>query len=705
MIEHGSDRQTMSMATRWLPVLFWMLVGGGCCALVSGFEPNLLEEGIELHVAQRLAHGERLYRDVLVFTGPLPFELLARLFRTFGEEVWVARSVVVLLHALATGAAFAVARGARPNALAHAAAAQTASAPLLLFPLFGIYYYTTIAFHLSLIATWAAWHGIRNAGWAVLAGMGVAAVALCKQTVGLSVAVSLGLGLLLAAPAPRRLRVLLGFVCGGAGAALLTIACWAANGTLHDAIFGMVTLPASLEASFDLPLINLWPPGQLSLAAEGSQTFYLPYYYVLFQGIFVEPTWRAIFATQLLFALPLVALGATALHIFLTRPAPAFILHGALCLAWLSNLVPRTDWGHLAHVVPLVTAQIVLAVPLALQPSRWQQAIVRFGASFVVLSVASSSAALAWTIFKTADPGPLSARVPLRPVSSPLRQAHVRSVIQFLESHTQPGEFVFVARAEPLLYFATNTRNPTPYPGVFPTIREEQAQTILEALASVRFVVMSDVDQPAMTYYRDELPEVQAYLERFFHPAAPFQDGDVHWLSVLERTADRGATTIDLVTLAASGRPFTRSREGAIETAPALAERLGTRRNRRPLGFKLGPGGGGIEFEVELPDDSLFQTDVSLGRVFSENKIFGVPPRSQIVVSVGPRNAAVEVARVTLGTGWSQRWIPLEADLGRWAGERVTLRVELICPERRGPQQVTEIGYVGSPRITRRAEP
>lgn len=706
MAEQGSDRRALPLVTRWLPVLAWVLVGGFCCALVSGLEPNLLEEGIELHVAQRLAQGEVLYRDVLVFTGPFPFELLAWLFRIFGEEIWVARSVVVVLHALATGAAFALARGARSDALAHAAAAQTASAPLLLFPLFGIYYYTTIAFHLSLIAAVAAWRGIHRAGFAVAAGVLIALVALCKQTLGLSLAVSLGLGLLLAAPAARRARTLLAFACGGAGVALVTIAAWAATGSLDEAVYGMVSLPASLETSFDLPLINLWPPGELSLETAGSQTFYLPYYYILFQGILVEPTWWAIFATQLLFALPLFALAATAVDFFVPRRrSAAFVLHSALCIGWLSNLFPRTDWGHLAHVLPLFTAQLLVAAPLALRPPPWQRTGVRLGAALIVLLVAAGAASLHTIIDRVADPGPLAARVPLRPVSGSLRGANVRSVIAYLEARTQPGEPIFVPRAEPLIYFATNTRNPTPYPGVFPAIREQQERTILEALEDVRFVVMSDIDQPAMTYYRDELPAVQAHLERFFQPAAPFQDGEYYWLSVLERGADRGATEIDLVALAGSGRAFTRDRKGAIQEAPLLGERLATRRNRRPLGFVLGSGGGGIDFEIDVPERAVFQADASLGSVFSENEIFRVPPVSRLVVSLGREGELVPIAEVTLGLGWSQRWIPLEADLAPWAGQRVTLRLELFRPKGGTFGKFVQIGYLGSPRVARRAEP
>jgi hypothetical protein len=100
----GAARLGLTLSSDRAHVVLWMLVGGICCALVGPFEPNLLEEGVGLHVAQRLAHGEQLYRDVLVYTGPLPFELLGLLFRAFGEEIWVARSFVVGLHALATGA-------------------------------------------------------------------------------------------------------------------------------------------------------------------------------------------------------------------------------------------------------------------------------------------------------------------------------------------------------------------------------------------------------------------------------------------------------------------------------------------------------------------------------------------------------------------------------------------------------------------------
>lgn len=696
----GAARLGLTLSSDRAHVVLWMLVGGICCALVGPFEPNLLEEGVGLHVAQRLAHGEQLYRDVLVYTGPLPFELLGLLFRAFGEEIWVARSFVVGLHALATGAAFALARGARRGLVAHAAAAATGSAPILLFPLFGIYYYTTIAFHLSLLAGWAAFRGTHATRWAVLAGVLVAAVALCKQTIGVSLAVALAVGLFFAAR--RRLRPLVAFAVGGVAAALAATAVWAARGVLDDVVYGLVFLPASLDQTYNSPFINLWPPGELTLPEPASPLFYLPFFYTLTQGIFAKPTPAMMFATQLLFALPLLAVVATAARLIWSPTSPAFLLHSALLVAWLSNLFPRTDWGHLVHVLPLGLAQFCLALPEPARPSPWRWLTAQLPAALVIVSLAAGSGLAWWTIDGLADAGPLSERVSLRPVSATLRGGQVRSVIGFLERHTRRGEFIFVARAEPLVYFATDTRNPTPYPGVLPAIREEQQRTILAALRSVRYVVMSDIDQPAMHYYSEVFPEVQAHLERFFHPPSDFPHRELQWLGILERGFDRGATAIDLVELAASGRPFIRDREGEIEPAPHLTERFPTRRNRRILGFPLGATGGGIDFDVDVPEGAVFQADASLGRVFGAEGIFGVPWPSRLVVSIVSQEAVIPIGELTLDGGLSERWLPLEIDLGPWEGTRVTLRIELFRSGRKG--RLTEIGYLGSPRLAYRVE-
>ena len=119
--------------------LLWALAGAGVCALAIPLEPNLLEEGLTLHIAQRIAAGEFLYRDMLAFTGPVPFEFLGLVFRILGPDLMLGRGIDVALHGSACAASFGIARRAGAGPLAHAVAAPLAAAPVLLFPLFALF--------------------------------------------------------------------------------------------------------------------------------------------------------------------------------------------------------------------------------------------------------------------------------------------------------------------------------------------------------------------------------------------------------------------------------------------------------------------------------------------------------------------------------------------------------------------------------------
>jgi hypothetical protein len=231
-------------------------------------------------------------------------------------------------------------------------------------------------------------------------------------------------------------------------------------------------------------------------------------------------------------------------------------------------------------------------------------------------------------------------------------------------------------------------------------MREEQSRVILEALRTVRYVVMSDIDQPAMTYYRDELPAVQAQLERYFRIPAELLAGEVHWLVVLEPGPDRGATAIDLIERAGAARPFQRDRSGSVADGPRFTERLSTKYNRRPLGFELGARGGELDFELTLPPGAVFQADAGLWLVSGDN-LYRLPPHGLVRVSIGRDGGFTTIAETTVITRGAdfRRWTPVEADLSAWAGQRVTLRLEIVTTQMPGRGH---LGYVGSPRIALR---
>jgi len=681
--------------------LAWGLVAACFGGLVAGLEPNLLEEGIVVHAAERMAAGEHLFRDIVLFTAPLPYELLALLFRALGAEIAAARIAVVALQALATGLLFACARRAGLGAGAHAIGASMAAAPPLLVPLLSTFFYTTLAWYFAVCALAAALRGTHSRAAAVAAGALVGAVALCKQHTGVLLALGFVPGLWLGSPAGSRLARLRDYVAGGVGMALATVALYAARGDLAPLWQAQVELPLALAGtqSYATHFMSLWPPGQLDPVSSGQFSLYAPSLYTTLFGFRVAP--GIVLTTQLLYALPFFALAATlvrSLPLF-PRPHPLVWLHAALLLAMTANLYPRPDWGHVYVALPPALVQLLL-LPATATPRTQERPLQ--SAFAVALSAALLLGSL-WTALSlrnvSGDPQ-LGPRVPLRPVSYANRTPGLQRVMEFLLPRVTPGEPIFVPRQEPLLYFATRTRNPTPFPGVLPGLRELQEPVILPALEGVRFVVMSDLDQPAHTYYRDELPGVQAYLERHFQIPRDFPLDDYTWIFVLERGPDLGENKFDLIALRPRARAFVRDADGAPRDASEPLPRLGSRQLMRPLPIPLGPHGGGVDYELLIPPGATFRSAVGYWALAAIDHQYLHSPGGRVVASIGRDGQFEEIAAVEYGERfWPARhWLPLSVDLSRFAGQRVTLRLELrseqeILPEHR-------MSWWGSPRIT-----
>lgn len=704
----------------------WSLIGTLACASVIPLKPSLLEEGFIVDIAQRLLRGDHLYRDVVTFTGPLPYEGLRALFFLFGEHIILGRIVVALLHGLATGGVFSLARSAKAGPVAHTAAAVFACSPILLFPMLSTYFYSTVALTLAIIATDATFRGLRSNGWALSGGALVACTALCKQTIGVVLAVSLLSALLLNVASQARMKRCLAFIGGGAIVTLLTLAFYAQSGDLDVLVHSLTVLPLTFEPSFNSPYMNFWPLGKFSQAIEPSQIFYLPYTYSLLYGVLVDPGFAISLFTQLLYALPFIAIAATLLRRFATPFPAATWFHFAALIGIAINLFPRTDWGHLLFVLPTAATQLLFLGRTQRPESAGNRPSRRVVALAIGLTFVTASLVNVGYLYALSSPPSLGPRVPFRTVSG-YSDWQVAHAISYLREHVEPGEAIFVARSEPLIYFATETRNPTPYGGVIPGMREEQQRVILAALEDLRFVVMSDIDQPVFTYYRDELPRVQAYLERHFQIPGDYLVRGSTWLSVLERGVDRGETAIDLVDRHSEGKAWVRDAEGERNPEVLFSDRVAVRLNRRFLPFYLGALGGGIDFELDIPPNAIFQGDVGYPQVRSTHRNYRHPLSSRLRVSIKreakkPKKIAVtreqhlrerEEAHEEFEVLWERQvlinrksslfreaWIPMEVDLSEYAGEHVTLRLELASTNPL-PRIWSEdiVGWWGSPRI------
>ncbi len=698
----------------------WQTVGGNwawagiatvVCAAMSPLEPSLLEEGLIVHFADRMAGGEHLYRDLVFLSGPFPFELLALVFRVFGADVNIGRAVIALLSGTSAGLAFALARHARCGAMAHLAAACFAFAPVLLFPLLSTYFYTTLAMHLSVLAVYAAFRGMDSARWAVAAGVAIASVALTKQTIGVAIALGAVACVFSQTPRDRRSRQCLWLFAGGAASTVMTLIVYGARGDLGALVQAMVVMPLALGESFSSGYVNLWPIGEFVGEIQRNRLFYIPHLYNILTGQHDEIGASIIALTQLLFALPILAL-----LLPLARRAwggtlpPALWFQQALVFALFTNLFPRADWGHVVFVLPVAAAQLVST--LGVRRAAAKAAPQSVGAPIVVATLcvlfAVGSFGAGRQLYEMAGPASFGPRIPQRPVSPSYRDPGVPRVIHFLLNRTHPGDPIFVARAEPLIYFATQTQNPTPYGGLTLGLGDLQQRTIIDALAEVEFVVMSEIDQPFFLYYRDELPAVQAHLERFFHVPAVFERYP-SWILALERGADRGPVAIDLFERRHEALAWTLDSSGEVQHSAAATPlpEMATRRNRRPLPVLLGQRGGGLDFSVDLPANAVFRSDLGLAWVSGPNGTRQHARGLQMAVQI--RNSSdtsnpktfrrVHSQAVRLNRASAGRWTPFEVDLSAFAGQSVTLRLESVAREPLGPDA---IAWWGSPAIVTR---
>jgi hypothetical protein len=496
-------------------------------------------------------------------------------------------------------------------------------------------------------------------------------------------------------PAGARLARGRAMVAGGATLALLTLGFYGLRGDLPDLWRCLVTVPLSLGDTFSSRYLNLWPPGVLDPELHAHKVIYFPNLFFLKYGIYAPLHSDIILGVQALYALPLLGLVATPLA-RLAGPLPAAAwLNGAFLLAMTTNLFPRADWGHLVYALPPAAIQLMILAA----PTLRRVPYLRPGAAALVVGLVAWNGQLAGHfVLGEAGAPTWGERVPLRPVSAIYRVVTIPRIIRYIRRHTEPGDAIFVTRSEPLLYFATDTRNPTPYEGVLTGIYEQQQETILEALEDVNYVVMSDLDQPMWTYYHEELPRVQAYLERYYRIADGYPLDDASWIVILQRGEDRGETWLDLFGELPNARRWIldANREQQPDERPIT--RLVARHGRRSMPMRLGYWGGGLDYEFTVPDHARFEAGVGYRGMVSLEDLHVHPRRSFMVVEVGRDGVFEEVLRqkVTDVQMGGRHWTPVEVDLSRFAGEAITLRLTIDATV---PIAERDLSWWASPRI------
>jgi len=122
--------------------------------------------------------------------------------------------------------------------------------------------------------------------------------------------------------------------------------------------------------------------------------------------------------------------------------------------------------------------------------------------------------------------------------------------------------------------------------------------------------------------------------------------------------------------------------------------------------MRVGRFGGGLDYEVAVPPGARFEAGVGFRGMVSLDDLHEHPKRSRMrVLARRPGGDFEELAslRVDDSRSGGRRWTPLEADLSAFAGERVTLRLELV-PDAAIPPPA-DLTWWGSPRVYRAPSP
>jgi hypothetical protein len=497
------------------------------------------DEGLLLHVAERLAAGEVPYRDVyFIYTPGLQY-VLALLFRLLGPSLAVEHALQLVLHLAVVGAVYALAlrlTGWLPLAAAAALAAIAAGV-------------TSYRFCVGLGAVWLitryAETGRRR--WLLAGGLAVGVTYIFAQEVGLY-ALGAGLGTLglewLASGSPARRW---GRLCANVGLLVLggslVIAPWLLILASQMALIPMVD--ATLRVAFlhqprymHVPLPALLPivPDDLATNVVWGPPVYLLY-------------------VKLLLYLPLMAVGlgwavaAADWRRANGHPLACAAVSGpARKTAWpllcfstlvLATVADRADYYHLRQVLPVTL--ILVAWLLA----RWRA---RLGAGllagiavllpFLPLLLVGVGEAAAFR----ADQSAMLVTPRGTVLVDETKARDLGDLVAALGERTVPGEAIYVWPAETAVYFLTGRRNPTRYGQLVPTElevlaeddgREQRAIVGAIAAAGVRWGVSAPTDNVDGLPFAAYAPMVAEDVEDEYPPVECFG----YWTLRLRRSA------------------------------------------------------------------------------------------------------------------------------------------------------------------------
>jgi len=460
------------------------------------------DEGIYLDAAERILHGQKPYLDFFGYMSPGSFWMQALAFRLFGVTLAAGRVLVILYIALECSLVYWLIERFASRAAGIVTALlflafQTADASMITAQ----HRWDSSALSLASITLCVAAGSHRR--WLAASGFLIACAALATPSVALVGAATLAW---LLWPGGQRMRAvwyLLGIGVAGTSAA---IALWLTG-----------ILPAFLQQlswlSRNYSSVNVMHYGSIiggyGTLFEGAGPWELPF------------RLGVVFCLALPAVLPVVALAGGAMFWAQRKsgaePLRTVIPYLLLCvIALVASTYPRSDVAHLAYVaaLPYAVAAILAYRLLPARPRAW-----------LTISIAVWAALFAWQI--QLPSGLRSLHTPAGDVRASAAEA---PLVEELLSRVHPHQSLFVYPYKPLLYFLTQTDNPTRYSYLAPGMMTgEDAGFVLSDLQASppEWVLYMDLDRaefervfPAGKGFDPHYPQLESWIQANYRSAS-----------------------------------------------------------------------------------------------------------------------------------------------------------------------------------------
>jgi hypothetical protein len=538
---------------------------------------NLLDEGSQVAEANRILHGDLIYRDFITVVTPGSYYTVAWLFRAFGVELLVLRWAIVVLAIGILLATMAVAR--------HLVSWPFAAASALLAIVWGwflvapnLYSWQAMFFALTGLLCYLRYARTSLLRWLFCAGIATGAAILVKQNTGVYAAVALFLTLWLSQVFEQnrgqgwshRVRAslfLTAGICTAVVPVVVLLILAGAGSSLYENWFyyPQAIYPKALGLPYP-PFYPLSPLPHLQTLSD-----VIP---ALLAGRIPEPgvyeVWIKIvlYLPLLVYPFAAVALGVLIVRWYQTRNMGiareghallAVALFGAFTFlqAW-----PRSDlshvlfgmqpafillgylsfcsWRGLAYVLARLRTTIAQR---ASPPIRSSQVVLLLVDVIVMAVTLLPQAALLRNGYKRTDFEYVNYNVPLQTerargiLTTPDEAQRIEQVTAYITTHTSPREPIFVVPWAAGFYFLTDRPNPTrfdlllygdpvAYPCLIATLDQSQPKYVIYGYVwDVDGKHFSDyarsVDEYIRTRYRVEITFPAYEIWRRVEGAAP----------------------------------------------------------------------------------------------------------------------------------------------------------------------------------------